>query len=371
MKILHLYKSFYPETQGGVEQFIKNLIQNSAPNYQHHVITTAKQKNKTEDIYEGIHITRFPANLNIASCPLSWRLLRQFNQLAKEADILHYHFPWPFADLLHQFLKPNKPSLVTYHSDVIRQQFLKLTYEPLMKRFLKQVDLICPTSQNYLQTSSALKDLAPKSQVVPIGIAESNYLPVNQNKLEAWRARLGENFFLFIGVLRYYKGLKYLLDAVHQTDIPLVIAGQGPYSKALKKQKDRYNLDNVVFLGEVDNEDKSALLQLSRALVIPSHLRSEAFCISLLEGLMFGKPLICCDIGTGTSFVNQDQVTGYVVPPQDPQALRQALVKLQQNPQLVKQFGQAARQRYEDLFTIETFVKQYQHIYDRLIHKAV
>ena len=67
--------------------------------------------------------------------------------------------------------------------------------------------------------------------------------------------------------------------------------------------------------GEIDDRDKVALYTLAYAFVFPSNLRSEAFGMSLAEASLFGKPMITCEIGTGTSFVNQDGVTGWTVPP--------------------------------------------------------
>ena len=79
------------------------------------------------------------------------------------------------------------------------------------------------------------------------------------------------------------------------------------------------------FLGAIPDEDKVALLTLCYGVVFPSHLRAEAFGVSLLEGAMFGKPMISSEIGTGTSHVNVGGVTGLVVPPGDSAALRAAL----------------------------------------------
>ena len=70
------------------------------------------------------------------------------------------------------------------------------------------------------------------------------------------------------------------------------------------------------------DDDKIALLTLCHALTFPSHLRSEAFGISLLEAAMFGKAMISTEIGTGTSYVNVDGETGLVVPASDPGALQ-------------------------------------------------
>ena len=75
-------------------------------------------------------------------------------------------------------------------------------------------------------------------------------------------------------------------------------------------------------MGYLLEDDKVALINLCYAVVFPSHLRSEAFGISLLEGAMYGKPLISSEIGTGTSHINIDGETGLVVPPNDPVALQ-------------------------------------------------
>ncbi|RFQ09943.1 glycosyltransferase, partial [Pseudomonas sp. ATCC 13867] len=108
---------------------------------------------------------------------------------------------------------------------------------------------------------------------------------------------------------------------------------------------------HVRFVGRVSEEDKVALLQLSRAIVFPSHLRSEAFGISLLEGAMYGKPMISSEIGTGTSFINAHGLTGLVVPPSDPQAFRQAMRWCWENPEAAAEMGRQAEVRYRELFT--------------------
>jgi rhamnosyl/mannosyltransferase len=119
----------------------------------------------------------------------------------------------------------------------------------------------------------------------------------------------------------------------------------------------------------VSDEDKMALLQLSRAFVFPSHLRSEAFGMSLLEAAMSGRPMVCCEIGTGTSYINLDGVTGFVVPPEDPQALRAALQRLIDDPQLSQAMGQAARRRFEEHFTAPAMARAYHALYTDLVSR--
>lgn len=167
--------------------------------------------------------------------------------------------------------------------------------------------------------------------------------------------------------MRYYKGLNVLLEAMRGTDYPLVIAGSGPIENELKSYADKHKLKNVHFVGQLSEEDKSALLKLCTSLVFPSNLRSEAFGISLLEGAMFGKPMISTELGTGTSFVNKHGETGIVVPPNDPKALQHAMLDIWNNPEASLQMAQAAKERHQSLFTATKMAAEYASIYKGLV----
>jgi rhamnosyl/mannosyltransferase len=118
-----------------------------------------------------------------------------------------------------------------------------------------------------------------------------------------------------------------------------------------------------MFLGQLSDVDKVALLMLCYGVVFPSHLRSEAFGISLLEGAMYGKPMISSEIGTGTTFVNIGNETGLVVPPSDPAALRQAMAYLWDHPEEAAEMGRKAEQRYWEFFTADKMVDAYVELY--------
>jgi len=145
------------------------------------------------------------------------------------------------------------------------------------------------------------------------------------------------------------------------------MAGVGPLEAELKAQAREHGLDNIHFAGWVSDEDKAALLTLCRAVVFPSHLRSEAFGVTLVEGAMFGKPLISAEIGTGTTFVNEHEVTGIVIPPSDPYALGRAMDTLAANPELAQRYGKNATQRYERFFTAERMARLYYNLYTWLL----
>jgi rhamnosyl/mannosyltransferase len=172
---------------------------------------------------------------------------------------------------------------------------------------------------------------------------------------------------LFVGAIRYYKGLHILLQAAQYTGYPVVIVGAGPTEGELKAEAAQLGLNNVHFLGYVSEADKAALLAASYCVVFPSHLRSEAFGVSLLEGAMYGKPMISSEIGTGTTYVNIGGETGLVVPPADFGALRQAMLHLWEHPDQAAEMGQRAHTRYLSHFTADKMCKSYANLYQRLV----
>ena len=236
--------------------------------------------------------------------------------------------------------------------------------------FLSSVDSIVATSSNYLASSKVLNRFKDKTVVIPIGLDRLTYPAPPDDRLEHWKKTLGNKFFLFIGVLRYYKGLHILIEAAQNTDLSIVIVGAGPIEQKLKEHARRLGLHNITFLGHLPESDKIALLQLCYAIVFPSHLRSEAFGISLLEGAIFGKPMISSEIGTGTTYVNIDNETGLVVPPSDSTALRQAMLYLWEHPKESADMGRKAELRYKKLFTTDLMAKRYVALYRKLAENA-
>jgi rhamnosyl/mannosyltransferase len=152
-------------------------------------------------------------------------------------------------------------------------------------------------------------------------------------------------------------------------DYPVVIVGAGPLELELHAQAAALGLRNIHFLGRLGDEDKVALLQLSYAIVFPSHLRSEAFGISLLEGAMYGKPMISSEIGTGTSYINIHNETGLVVPPSNPQAFREAMRSLWENPERAAAMGVKAEARYRQLFTADEMGRKWTELYQELLEE--
>ena len=359
MRILHIYRTYYPDSQGGIQEAIRQIcLSTQAYGAESRIFTlSSKPTPKTLSFPEGI-VIRSHSWMAPASCDMGGlNSLIEYQKLVAWADVIHYHFPWPFLDLLQLFNFYKKPTVLTYHSDIVKQKFLKKLYSPLMHRSLRSMSAIIATSPNYLDSSPVLRKYLPEGRVkvIPLGISkpqsDQNGLSKSDlNYLEKIGIESGK-YLLFLGVLRYYKGVHSLISAAQSVKGNIVIAGDGPEAKTLKELSRLHQLKNVIFLGEVTEAYKQMLLKHCVALVLPSHLRSEAFGMVLIEASMHAKAMICCEVGSGTSFVNIHGVTGLVVPPENPAALSEACNRLLNNTPLAIEMGQAALKRYDALFS--------------------
>jgi len=362
MKILHVYKSYYPYTFGGIEKFIDTLCMNTTSRgVQNELVTTAPCDEITQVKTATLLKNFYPTSIEKFSCPISFSLLKHFRSKVKNFDLIHFHFPWPFADVLNLMSFVKKPYIITYHSDIIRQKLIMPAYFPIMKRFLSRANKIVATSENYVKSSTILKRFSHNTDVIPIGLNDS-YSFINSEKTAE------KPYFLFVGVLRQYKGLPFLIEAMRTVEnYNLIIAGDGPCYIELKILISRYHLKNVFLIGHVSEEKKHELYQNAYGVVSSSHLRNEAYCYMLVEGLMFGKPLISTEINTGTSFVNAHKKTGLVVSANSPCALRRAMNELIENKAHAEEYAVNARARFLDLFTADRMTESYMDIYQTVI----
>ncbi|CAI8864321.1 glycosyltransferase [Pseudomonas chlororaphis] len=367
MKVLHVFKTYFPDTFGGIEQCIYQLCRGGEEYGVEGQVLCVSNRRSGSLLYEGHRVYYAKSNFTLLSTPFSLSVILSLRKLAAQVDIVHYHFPWPFMDVAHFLVQCDKPVVISYHSDIVKQRWTLELYRPLMDRFLSSASAIVVSSPNYLESSPVLKKYKEKVSVIPIGLDKNSFPVPAPEKMLYWRSRLSPRFFLFVGVLRYYKGLHILLEAARVCGYPIVIAGSGPEEERLKEKAVELGLANVLFVGQVSDEDKVALLTLCTATVFPSHLRSEAFGISLVESAMYARPMICCEIGTGTTYINIDQLTGFVVPPEDPDGLAVAMCKMWEDSDACYAMGQAAFMRYKEMFTSGSMARAYTELYRDLL----
>jgi glycosyltransferase involved in cell wall biosynthesis len=366
--VLHVYRTYFPDPPGGLQEAIRQIaLSTGAQGVTNTIFTLSPEPEPSVLIRPEATVVRSRSWAAPASCDLGGTgAFTTFSRLAKQADVLHYLFPWPFADVLNATIRPDCPAVLTYISDVVRQRWLGAAYAPLMWKTMREMRVIVANSPAYAKTSPILShpDIRDKVRIIPLGIEEYSY-PKEGDDAIFDRLKLGtdETFFLFIGVLRYYKGAHFLIQAAKNVNAKVIIAGSGPEGAALQSLATQIGADNVVFAGQISDAEKVALIKRCRALVLPSHLRSEAYGMVLVEAAMFSRPMISCEIGTGTSYVNSHEETGFVVAPESTEQLTQAMNTLLADEVLANNLGQAARQRYDRLFSGPALGKAYASLF--------
>src|SRR4030067_181195 len=317
MRILHVYKDYYPVI-GGIENYIKILAEYQVKQgFDVQVLTTSLSGKTTQENINGVKVVKAARLLEFARTPISLSMLRWVRRI--NADIAHLHFPYPLGEFAHFFFGKAAKTVITYHSDIIKQRVLLQVYKPLLMKVLGKADRIIATSPKYIETSPFLSRLKHKCTVIPLGIDIDRFSNPDKAMVDKIRRQyLQSPLVLFVGRLRYFKGLKYLIDAMKSVDALLLIAGTGPEERFLREQVlKEYLTEKVVFLGDVSDSDLPSYYGACDLFVLPASHRSEAFGTVLIEAMAADKAVISTELGTGTSFINLHNNTGLVVPPQN------------------------------------------------------
>ena len=366
IRVLHVYKCFGPKNFGGVEAFIENLVESTTPKCLHIILACGPVKSTTVIRHRGSIVVLVRPQFTAFSMPVALAMIPIFWFLSRRVDVVHYHYPFPFQDILSFFAKTSLPKVVTYHSDIVRQRFTGYLYRPLMRLFLNRVDVVVATSPVYKASSYVLQSLKKPPVVIPLAI-QAKPAEFDQFCLDYWKQRVGSGFQLFLGAHRSYKGLPTLVEAAARTKVPLVITGEGMLTEKIMLQAQTLGADNISFVGLVSRADQAALLYLSRVLVLPSCQRSEAFGIVLLEASRQSTPMITTEIGTATSWVNQHMSTGLVVTPNSQVELEEAMMFMHQSPNEAVKMGLLAKQRFDSMFDVTLMAQSYIKLYQSMI----
>jgi rhamnosyl/mannosyltransferase len=100
--------------------------------------------------------------------------------------------------------------------------------------------------------------------------------------------------------------------------------------------------------------------------VLPASERSEAFGTVQIEAMASGLPVVCTELGTGTSFVNVHGKTGLVVPARDSAVLATAILSLLGDEKLRQEMGRNARERALQEFSLQTMVDRITKLYEEV-----
>ncbi len=364
VKILQVYKDYLP-VLGGIEGHLRLLAEGlAARGHDVTVLTNGRGRRGAAREVGGVRVIYAGRLATLASAPLSPALLS--HAARQRPDLVHLHLPDPTGDLALALAGPRAPLVVSYHSDIVRQRRLLMLYAPLLRRTLRRAARIIAASPAYLRSSPFLAPLADRCALMPYGIDLSRFARPDPARVAAIHARYPGPLSLFVGRLRYYKGVDQLVRAMaHAPGHALIIGADATVRRAdLERLAREVGVaERVHFLSVEDAAELPAYYHAADLFVLPSVERSEAFGIVQIEAQAAGLPVVATELGTGTSYVTLHGETGVVVPPADHLALARAMRGILENPPLARALGEAGRRRAHSEFSLSRMLDRAEAIY--------
>ena len=368
MKILQLVK-YYDPCQGGMETVVKNIVEGVVDtcddisftvysnNHIQNFNKIVKEKNRETIIKEitPIYLKSQPLNLRYPS----------LNELIKDNDVIHHHYPFPTMEFtLLRYLKkmPNKKLIITWHANIknSRWSWIEKIYNPMIEKLLDRADSIIVTSPQLFEASSLLQKYKEKIKIISLSF-DPKYSSFDSKKYP--QERCFE--ILFVGKLRKYKGVEYLIKAIKNLNVKLKIIGNGEEFKNLKQLVEISNLESKVsFYLEANDEQLSAFYKSADLFVLPSINEAEAFGVVQLEAMANALPVINTKLLSGVPFVSLNNYSGLTVEPGNIKALANAIENIISSKEIYEQFSSNALERVNE-FSRSKMSKSYIEIYKK------
>lgn len=234
---------------------------------------------------------------------------------------------------------------------------------PVLRQVWKHAHAVVANSEG-LRTLAVTFDPRFDIPIIPNGVDEDAFLPRDEG------AGNGAPRLLFTGRLVYQKGLDLLLPALHELrHLPwaLDVVGDGPMRAELEEMAQTLDIaERVHFHGWQDRKHLAGFYQNASLFVFPS--RHEGMPNAVLEAMATGLGVVATRIAGNEELV-LDGVTGRLVPPESSAALREALEATLLDERLMRQFGQASRQRVVEHYTWRSAARSYLSLLSSALEK--
>lgn len=376
MRIGMIYSTPFPPREG-IGFYVWNLSRwliNQG--HQVHLITRGKFPTKQYKTAEGILVWKpcflplYPFHVQTHNLFVSL-LLRH---LEHELDLLHLHSP------LVKLPKTSLPVIVTIHTP-IKADSRSVRLDNLFSLLIKlQTPFSLAVETDVIQKAQRLTTVASsvRQELSEYGIEPERIAVVGNGvdvhlfcPAELYPGDSSSQYVLTVSRLAPRKGLEDLIQSakiVHKLcpNLHFIIIGEGPLRKNFHSLIARLGLEEVVHLrGHVhDRTELVAYYQKCVAYVHPSHY--EGLPTSLLEAMACARPIIATAV-SGNLDVIENGKNGLLVPPQQPEQLADAILRVLSSPELTYQLSMAARETVCERYSWDTIGQRYLMEYQALL----
>ena len=379
-----LVTHFFPPHMGGIEKVSYEQSKRLTESGYEIDVLTSKIGGQNEHPAKGIRVVTYPS-IKLAErfgvpYPIpTIKAYKKFAQVISKCDLVHAHGHVYMSSCLAGKLakKYKKPFIVTQHNTFIDYQswlniMEKMNDFIIGKSVLKHADRILTVSKETMKYVLKLGADKSKTSVIYNGVDTNRFHSVKKGES---RKKLGlpkERRIIFsVRRLVYKNGVDTLIESAHlvardNPDVLFVVVGKGPSRKLIEDRIKELGIENNIKLtGFVQDELLPVYYDAADYFVLPS-ASGEGLPLVLFEAMACGLPVIATTVG-GTPEIINHLKNGVLVPPKNPEAIAEALLKLLAEEELGKSIGEEAKRTVEDTFTWEENVRKLKEVYSEFI----
>lgn len=372
IRIAYLIDTIYSETAGTEKQLMGIIERLDRDIFEPYLICMRSslwmKKNK-------LPCEVFVLDYNGFIKPSFMRVVKRFLDLLrdKQFHIIQTFFKDSiFVGYLGKLLSPTKPVLLSSRRDIglgSEEPWYHRIYKVVLPIVNKHFERIVANGEN-VRDHVAKTEKVPLSKILLIhnGIAISDHAESKPAVFEDIQAKLWIGIVANLKPVKridvFLKGIAHLKAICNNIDFKALVLGEGVERERLQDIAREFNLlSTVQFMGEVTNV--TAYLQNIDIGVLCSD--REGFPNSILEYMACGLPVVATAVGGNTELV--DDTNGFCVPPGNPVALAECLVRLVLSSELRKRMGYRSLERVKHCFSWDRIINEWQSHYMSLLGK--
>jgi glycosyltransferase involved in cell wall biosynthesis len=351
--VVQANKAYAPRV-GGVETVIRDIAIGIADRGLNSTVIAAGEDNDAGVAREdGVRVRRARTLLRARSVPFAPGMIRAFKHERGDALLVHEPSIVTMLALLLARRTPHRRIVIWWHFEVNRQKLLWVLVRKPMMHMLAKADAIITATPHHVSSSQVLPAFQDKISFIPFGI-----------DLPRWRALAetpcpidtAEPFVLFVGRLVYYKGIPEFLDVVGRLpNTRFVMVGSGPL-ESLVREHPAFTAGRIQLLPHLSDAQLASIMKAARVFAFSSSTDTEAFGIVQSQSMALGTPIVGFDLPTGTTWVNQHDVTGTIVARDDCAGFADAVARLLEDDQHYARLQAGAIVRADAEFGFDVYI---------------
>jgi glycosyltransferase involved in cell wall biosynthesis len=380
MKIL--YVNFeYPPLGGGGGVINAQAAEELAKKHQVVVLTSQALDLPEESIENGVRVVRTPVYFRkkepIANLPSMLAFILQGRLAGKKLleqdnfDIINTYFALPsgpVGDYLSRHAGiPNILTLLggdLYDPSKLTSPHRHPLLRAWIRKLLRNADVVVGGSKNTLSNMRQFYAPELEGNLISLGITRLDCYP---NSRTEYGFKDEDILIVTVGRLVPRKAIDQLIHMVgrlKKKHVHLLVVGSGPEEQNLRDMAGKLGVsEQVHFYGYVEDCEKYRILGMSDIFVSTS--QHEGFCLSFLEGMHGGLPIVSYDYGGHTDFL-EDGVTGFMLPLNNLDQFTKRTQELIETAGLRKEMGEHNRLRVKDYY-IDNYAAKYEALFQKTI----